>query len=486
MSAASGAPEARRARIEALATLPLFHKLRGRRALVAGAGQGAIWKVELLVAAGALVDVVAPAPSEEARDFVAALAPAATLHARRWTEADFADRALAIGDCADDDEAAAFARAARAAGALVNVVDKPAFCDVQFGSIVNRSPLVVGISTDGAAPVFGQALRTAVETLLPHGFKDWARAARDWRGAVAKLGLDFRGRRNVWERFAAMALARPERGPDAAERDAFLAAAGQDAAAPARGRVALVGAGPGDPELVTLKAARLLRSADVVLYDDLVDPRVVEMARREAERIHVGKRGRMPSVAQAAISGLLVELARAGKRVVRLKGGDPLVFGRAGEEIAALAKAGYGVEIVPGITAASGAAAALRVSLTHRDHARRLQFVTAHDRGGELPTDLDWRALVDPAATTVVYMGVRTLPALVGRLLAEGVAPDTPAAFVERATQTGERILRASLSELPALVAAAAPEGPCLTLYGRAIGEADVAAALSLSSMNEG
>ena len=468
------APKPHGARIEALATLPVFFKLRGARAAVAGGTDGAAWKAELLSAAGARVDIYAAEPGAAMRELTDSL-DGVMLHVRAWAPADLAGAAIAIADCADASEAQAFRAAAKAAGAPVNVIDKPEFCDFQFGAIVNRSPLVLGISTDGAAPVFGQALRARIETLLPHGFAGWAKAAQEWRPAVQALKLDFRARRSLWERFTDLALQAGGRAPGEADRQAILqgaADAAGPAAAPAAGSVALVGAGPGDPELLTLKAVRLLQSADVVLYDDLVSPHVVAMARREAERVAVGKRGYKPSCTQEEITGMLVALAKAGKRVVRLKGGDPMIFGRAGEEIAALAKAGVAVEIVPGVTAASGAAASLQVSLTHRDHARRLQLITAHARDGKLPADLDWRALCDPAATSIVYMGVKTLPALVERLLTEGLDPATPAAVVERATWPDERRFFAALAALPGVVAAAEPKGPCLVMIGAVLGEA--------------
>ena len=465
-------PQALASRMEALATLPLFFKLHGARCVVVGGSDGAAWKAELLAAAGARVDVYATAPAAVMAELGEHLPDSIILHGRAWLPADLAQAALAIGDCADAHEARAFQAAAKRAGVPVNVIDKPEFCDFQFGAIVNRSPLVVGISTDGAAPVFGQALRARIETLLPEGFRRWAQAAQDWRPFVQALKLDFRARRNVWEAFTRMALAAPGRAPDDSDRQALLEAARHGAAqAGKRGSVALVGAGPGDPELLTLKAVRLLQSADVVLYDDLVSPRVVDMARREAQRIAVGKRGYKPSCTQEEITGMLVQLAQAGKHVVRLKGGDPMIFGRAGEEIAALQRAGVPVEIVPGVTAASGAAAALQVSLTHRDHARRLQLITAHARDGKLPADLDWRALCDPAATSIVYMGVKTLPLLVARLLAEGIDPATPAAVVERATWADERRFFAPLAELPGVIARAAPKGPCLVMIGAVLGE---------------
>ena len=453
-----------------LATLPVFLKLEGRRVVISGGSEAATWKAELFAAAGALVEVYAIEPCEA----LAALAAAGEniqIKPRAVTPADLAGAAAFIADAVDDAQAAAFHAMARAAGVPVNVIDQPAWCDFQFGSIVERSPLVVAISTDGGAPVFGQMLRARIETLLPEGFRKWAQAAKDWRPRVTALNLDFRARRRVWELFARRAFTHPERAPDEADLEAMLAEAAHAGAPEARrGSVALVGAGPGDPELLTLKAVRALQSADVVLYDDLVLPGSVELARREAQRLNVGKRGYKPSCTQEDITTLLVTLAREGKRVVRLKGGDPMIFGRAGEEIAALKAAGVDVEVIPGVTAASAAAASLQVSLTERAVARRLQFITAHARDGKLPEDLDWRALADDGATTAVYMGLKTLPPLVARLLAEGLAPDTPAVIVERASWESERRIASALVDLPATAAASGLVGPCLVLIGRALG----------------
>ncbi|MCC0003120.1 MAG: uroporphyrinogen-III C-methyltransferase [Methylobacteriaceae bacterium] len=458
--------------IQPLASLPVFYKLAGRRAIVAGGSDGAGWKAELLASTAAQVEVYAPDPCERLER--SAAAGAVVLHRRAWSPADFAGARIAIADVADDMEAQAFRDAAHAAGVAVNIVDRPAFCDFQFGSIVNRSPLVVGISTDGAAPVFGQALRARIETLAPAGFTAWAKAARAWREDVAALDLPFRARRKFWEMFAIRAFERASVPPTDDDRRELIAAAASDEAVEAagRGRVVLVGAGPGDPELLTLKAVRALQSADVVLFDELVAPAILDMARREAERIDVGKRGYKPSRKQAEITALLVELAGQGRTIVRLKGGDPSIFGRATEEIEALEAAGVDVEIVPGVTAASGAAAALRASLTERDLARRVQFVTAHGRDGRLPEDLDWAALADPKATTAVYMGVRTMPALVDKLLEFGLPANTPAIVIERATCPDERIIAATLDSICEQTAKATPSGPCLLLFGAALSSA--------------
>ncbi len=455
-------------RLGVLSRLPVFYALEGKRALVAGGTTAAAWKAELLSAAGAQVDVFAPEP----RDDMLALAAAppggsVEIHRAAWKTEDFAGAAISVADCADDSEAAQFAAAARAAGVPVNVIDRPAFCDFSFGAIVNRSPLIIGISTDGAAPVFGQAIRARIETLIPKGFARWAEAARNWRPRVHALGLPFRGRRNFWERFTARAIAAPDVPPGEADLAALLTPAGD----PRAGSVILVGAGPGDPELLTLRAVRALQSADVILFDDLVSRDVLDFARREAKKMLVGKTGHAPSCKQDDINALMISLARAGRRVVRLKGGDPMIFGRADEEIAACRAAGIDVGVVPGITTAQGAASRLLVSLTHRAKVRRVQYITGHGRDGNVPADTDWASVADPAVTTVIYMPVKTLPELVTSAVQAGLDPRMPAVAIERATRTDERIIAATIAELPARLAAEPPTGPVVVMIGRVLAE---------------
>jgi uroporphyrin-III C-methyltransferase/precorrin-2 dehydrogenase/sirohydrochlorin ferrochelatase len=458
--------------MQGLASLPVFFDLAGRHTLLAGGSPASAWKAELLQATGARVDVVCASPSPEMRA-LATRAPAITLIERDWREADFEGAAIAIGDFAGKDEAAEFQAAARRARVPVNVVDKPEFSDFQFGTIIDRSPLVIAISTKGAAPVFALALRGRLEGLLPGTIKLWAEAAQTWRAKLKAAGLAPALRRRFWEFFVARAFGtRPPRGKD---YDEILALATACHAEAAQGSVALVGAGPGDPELITLKGLRVLQAADVVLFDDLVAPAVVEMARREAVKIAVGKRGYQLSCRQDDIIARLIAFAKEGKRVVRLKGGDPSIFGRANEEIAALEAAGIEVTIVPGVTAALGAAASLKLSLTERDRARRLQFVTAHAQNGRLPADLDWAALCDPTAATAVYMGVHTLPDLAKRLLEHGIDPRTPALLVESATWPNERRIYGTIATLAKQVEAADPSGPCLVLIGQVFGAAATA-----------
>jgi uroporphyrin-III C-methyltransferase / precorrin-2 dehydrogenase / sirohydrochlorin ferrochelatase len=450
-------------RIGPLSRLPAFFALGGKRAVIAGGGQAAAWKAELLSAAGAAVEVFTPQAGDDIRALVAEPpAGAIVIHERAWSASDLAGAAIAVAECDNDDEAARFAAAARGAGVPVNVIDRPAFCDFAFGAIVNRSPLVIGISTDGAAPVFGQAIRAKIEALIPSGFARWAEAARTWRPRVQALALSFRGRRSVWEKFAERAVAAPNSAPTESD---FAALMTQDPAS-APGSVILVGAGPGDPELLTLRAVRALQSADVILFDHLVSPEILDFARREAKKMLVGKTGHGPSCKQDDINALMVSLAKAGRRVVRLKGGDPMIFGRADEEITACRAAGIAVDVVPGVTTAQAAAARLKVSLTRRAEARRVQYITGHGRDGQLPHDIDWKSLADPAATTVVYMPVKTLPGLIAQACAAGLDPATPVVAVANATRADERTIAGRVADFPALLAAEAPSGPVIVMIG--------------------
>ncbi len=460
--------EASPPRMAALARLPLFVALEGRRALVAGGKAAAAWKAELLSAAGAAVEVFAPDPGEEMLA-VAAEPPRGpiVIHRRPWDSADFAGAAIAVGACEDEVQARRFAATARAAGVPVNVIDKPKFCDFSFGAIVNRSPLVIGISTDGAAPVFGQAIRSKLEALIPRGFARWAEAAQRWRADVQASGLTFNGRRRFWQLFTERAVRQPNAEPQSSDYDLLLDATRTEAEAAEKGSVTLVGAGPGDPELLTLRALRALQAADVILYDDLVAPEVLDFARREAKKMLVGKTGYGPSCKQSEINDLMVSLARAGRRVVRLKGGDPMIFGRAGEEIEACRKAGIAIEVVPGITAAQGAASRLGVSLTQRREARRVQYITGHGADGALPHDIDWQSLADPLATTIIYMPVKTLRELAVQAVAAGLDPATPAVAVSRATRPDEARIVSPIVALPDEIDAAGLPGPILVMIGR-------------------
>lgn len=470
--------EAKPARMGKLARLPVFFALEGKRALVAANGMGAAWKVELLAAAGAEVDVYAPKPGTDLLELAGdgVFGGRIQVHARNWCESDFVHAAIAVGTFKTDEESEVFARAARASGVPVNVIDKPAYCDFAFGSIVNRSPLVIGISTDGAAPVFGQAIRAKIEAMLPMGFAGWADAARRWRGMLQAAGeFSFAARRRFWQLFTARALTEPNRRPGEEDYASLLGELRGEGSSVEQGSVTLVGAGPGDPELLTLRAVRALQSADVILIDDLVSAGVLDFARREAKKMLVGKTGGGPACKQDEINGLMVSLAKKGKRVVRLKGGDPMIFGRAGEEIEACRAAGISVEVVPGVTAAQGAASRLQISLTHRKLARRLQYVTGHAANGKLPDDIDWRSIADRSSVTAIYMPSRTFAEFSARAEAAGLRAATPAIAIWNATRPDEKVLHSTLSELRGKIGAASPQrasdGPLLILLGEALAE---------------
>lgn len=487
MNASRTPSEARPPRMEALARLPVFYALEGKRTIVAGGSAAAAWKAELLSAAGAIVDVLCETPGEEMLA-LSQEAPrgAVYVHTRRWCPADIEACALAIGAFDTDEEGAAFASAARAVGVPVNVVDKPAHCDFSFGSIVNRSPMVIGISTDGAAPVFAQAIRAKLEAFLPRGFSLWTQAAQRWRRALKATDLPFEGRRRFWQHFTARALMHPDHEPQLEDYTALLDRTRDEGAAVSAGSVTLVGAGPGDPELLTLRAVRALQSADIILIDDLVSSEVLDFARREARKMLVGKTGYGPSCKQEEINMLMVGLAKSGKRVVRLKGGDPGIFGRAGEEVAACRAAKIPVEVVPGITAAQAAASRLSISLSHREHARRIQYITGHSKKGQLPSDLDWHSLADPHVTTAIYMPVRTLAEFVARATEAGLDPKTPAAVVVNATRANEQVVIETIATLPEAIARLDINGPAIVLVGHALAEGDVVAANGWSHPRHG
>ena len=346
-------------RMEPLARLPIFLALDGKRAVVAGDGPAVAWKAELLSAAGADVVVFAKCPCEELHA-LAAQPPrgAIMLQHRAWQAEDFCGAAVAVAGFDDDRDAQRFAEAARAAGVPVNVIDKPAHCDFSFGAIVNRSPLVIGISTDGAAPVFAQAIRGRLEAMIPRGFAGWAEAARRWRKAVQSSGLSFAARRRFWQAFARIALAHPDRAPAQSDFDSVLRQTKAEAMPAEAGSVTFVGAGPGDPELLTLRAVRALQAADVILIDDLVAPDILDFARREARKILVNP-GQSASGHADDVRTTMVALVKSGKRVVWLKHGDAAIFGGPGGEIAGCRAAGVAVEVVPGVAAAPSAEASI-------------------------------------------------------------------------------------------------------------------------------
>ena len=444
---------------------PIFLDLAGSRVLIAGCGEVAEAKLRLLAKTEARLELHAEAPTPE----LAALARSrgVTLIHRAPTSADLQGAALvyaAHGDPIADAEVAALARAT---GVLVNVVDDLEASDFITPALVDRDPVAVAIGTEGAAPVLARAIKAEMEERLPRHLGTLARAAKDFRAAAEALPAG-RARRDFWTQFhfetGPMTLEREGEGALGAALEGLLAR--HLVAAPAPGRVDLVSAGPGDPELLTLRARRLLDRADVVVHDRLVSPAILELARREALFIPVGKEGFGPSTPQPDINALIVEHARRGAHVVRLKGGDASIFGRLDEEIAALEAAGIDWAVTPGVTAASAAAAAIGASLTARARNSDVRLVTAHDLKGY--AEQDWRALARPGAVAAVYMGKRAARFLQGRLLMHGADPAMPVTLVENASLPAQRILATRLDRLPADLVQAATDGPVLMLIGLA------------------
>lgn len=436
---------ARPERIGELAVLPVFYKLRDKKVVLAGGSDAAAWKCELLIAAGAIVHLYACELDPEFDTLISDNPKQIIWYQRPWATDIFENSQIAIGDMTSDGAAKAFYCAAKAAGVPVNVIDMPEFCEFQFGSIVNRSPAIVSISTDGAAPILGQAIRRRIEMLLPVSLQGWANVAMSIRARVNDLLEPGKERRVFWEHFVDLAFSK---NVDPSSEALVLKNAKYMKASTETGKVTLVGAGPGDAELLTIKAMRALQSADVILFDDLVSTDVLELARREAKRMLVGKRGGRESCKQDDINEMMLKFAKSGKNVVRLKSGDPSVFGRAGEEICALEKHNIPVSIIPGITAASAMAAQLGISLTHRDHAQSVRFITGHSKQGKLPESVNWPAVADQTTTTIFYMGGRTASQIKTRLLEEGMSGDMPVVISSSVSRVNQQAWFGNLNEL--------------------------------------
>jgi len=445
--------------------LPLFHKLQGGRVLVVGGGEIALRKARLLADAGAALRVVAP----EVDGQLAALAREAggEVLVRGYQAADLVGCRLVIAATDDPELNAQVSTDAQARSLPVNVVDAPALCTVIFPAIVDRSPLVVAVSSGGDAPVLARLIRAKLEAWIPSAYGELAGLAARFRHTVKALYPDVNQRRGFWENVFQGPIAERQLAGQGAEAERLLQAMVDGAPVQQRGEVYLVGAGPGDPDLLTFRALRLMQQADVVLYDRLVAPAIIEMCRRDAERIYVGKRRADHAVPQDQINRLLVDLAKQGKRVLRLKGGDPFIFGRGGEEIEELAEQGIPFQVVPGITAASGCSAYGGIPLTHRDYAQSVRFVTGHLKDGT--SNLPWDDLVAPAQTLVFYMGLVGLPTICAELIRHGRAATTPAALVQQGTTRNQRVFTGTLADLPALVAQHEVHAPTLVIVGEVV-----------------
>ncbi|MFJ4259586.1 MULTISPECIES: siroheme synthase CysG [Pseudomonas] len=445
--------------------LPLFHKLQGGRVLVVGGGEIALRKARLLADAGGVLRVVAPDVDGQ----LAALARegGGEVLVRGYQAADLVGCRLVIAATDDPGLNAQVSADAQALSLPVNVVDAPALCTVIFPAIVDRSPLVIAVSSGGDAPVLARLIRAKLEAWIPSAYGELAGLAARFRHKVKSLYPDVNQRRGFWETVFQGPIAERQLAGQGAEAERLLQAMVDGAPVQQGGEVYLVGAGPGDPDLLTFRALRLMQQADVVLYDRLVAPAIIEMCRRDAERIYVGKRRADHAVPQDQINRLLVDLAQQGKRVLRLKGGDPFIFGRGGEEIEELAEHGIPFQVVPGITAASGCSAYGGIPLTHRDYAQSVRFVTGHLKDGT--SNLPWDDLVAPAQTLVFYMGLVGLPTICAELIRHGRAASTPAALVQQGTTRNQRVFTGTLADLPKLVAEHEVHAPTLVIVGEVV-----------------
>nr|NOY02708.1 uroporphyrinogen-III C-methyltransferase [Gammaproteobacteria bacterium] len=444
--------------------LPLFHKLQGGRVLVVGGGEIALRKARLLADAGSVLRVVAPDVDGQ----LAALARegGGEVLVRGYQAADLVGCRLVIAATDDPGLNAQVSADAQAVSLPVNVVDAPALCTVIFPAIVDRSPLVIAVSSGGDAPVLARLIRAKLEAWIPAAYGELAGLAARFRHKVKSLYPDVNQRRGFWETVFQGPIAERQLAGQGAEAERLLQAM-VEGAPQQGGEVYLVGAGPGDPDLLTFRALRLMQQADVVLYDRLVAPAIIDMCRRDAERIYVGKRRADHAVPQDQINRLLVDLAQQGKRVLRLKGGDPFIFGRGGEEIEELAEHGIPFQVVPGITAASGCSAYGGIPLTHRDHAQSVRFVTGHLKDGT--SNLPWNDLVAPSQTLVFYMGLVGLPTICAELIRHGRAASTPAALVQQGTTRNQRVFTGTLADLPELVAQHEVHAPTLVIVGEVV-----------------
>ncbi|MCK5874247.1 MAG: uroporphyrinogen-III C-methyltransferase [Alcanivoracaceae bacterium] len=447
--------------------LPVAWRLKEQLALVVGGGEIALRKARLLDRAGARLRVVAPEIEPELAQLVER--QGGELLRCNYHPSQLDGVVLAIGATDDQDVNRQLHGDAVARHLPVNVVDNPPLCTFIFPAIVDRDPLLISISSGGASPVLARWARSKIETLLPAGLGRLATLMGRYRKPLADKLPQVGARRLFWEGLLdGPLMERVLAGQDQqAETLLQQAVENADRETLSRGEVYLVGAGPGDPDLMTFRALRLLQKADVVLYDRLVGPGILELARRDAELVYVGKARNEHVVPQDEINSLLVRYAREGKKVCRLKGGDPFIFGRGGEELDSVVEAGIDFQVVPGVTAAAGCAAYAGIPLTHRDHAQSVRFVTGHRKDNSV--DLPWGNLITPGETLVFYMGLVSLADICRNLKAQGMRADMPAAVISRGTMPDQQVIIGSLSSLPDLVSAREVAAPSLVIIGSVV-----------------
>jgi uroporphyrin-III C-methyltransferase/precorrin-2 dehydrogenase/sirohydrochlorin ferrochelatase len=449
--------------------LPIFLDIRGKTVVVFGGGTLAARRAERALSAGGRVKVFAAELSEEFRPFLAH--ERLEVIARAPGAADLEGAILAYGATEDFEQDKRLRDLAHAAGVLANVADTMELCDFISPAILDRTPLVAAIASSGASPILARVIKAQLESAIPATFGDLSGFLGRFRDEVGERIAEGARRRRFWEDLIESAVAERVMAGDMAGAEAMLreklAAAEDTSGGLATGEVYLVGAGPGDPDLLTFRALRLMQRADVVLYDRLIGPRILNLVRRDAERIYVGKRANEHTMAQEEIGKLLARLALEGKRVLRLKGGDPFIFGRGGEEIEEIARHGIPFQVVPGVTSASGCAAYAGIPLTHRDHAQTCIFVTGHGKNGEV--DLNWRALIQPNQTVAVYMGLAMIGQLMSAFTANGMRPDMPAAIVDNGTRRAQRVVTGTVADIAAKAEAAGLKGPAIIIIGMVV-----------------
>jgi len=437
--------------------------------LVVGGGDIALRKIRLMRLAGAKITVIAPSLSD---DLASEFGDQIGHIAREFEDSDVANYRLITAATNDAAVNKRISELAQAANIPVNVVDQPELCSFITPSIIDRSPVLVAISTGGGAPVLARMLRAKLEAFIPASYGHLAQAMQKYREQVKKLFSAEKDRRRFWEQvtqgpIAEMFFSGRNKEAEQSLQEAIDNAGQADQQQNNVGEVWLIGAGPGDPDLLTFRALRLMQQADVVLHDRLVSDDILNLTRRDADRIYVGKRRSDHAVPQNQINQLLVDLAKQGKRVVRLKGGDPFIFGRGGEEIELLAQENIPFQIVPGITAASGCATYAGIPLTHRDHAQSCLFVTGHLKDGSV--DLDWKLLATPNQTVVVYMGLIGLPTICEKLIEHGVSPDMPIALVQQGTTQNQVVVTGTLASMPTQIKQQVITPPTLVIIGTVV-----------------
>jgi uroporphyrin-III C-methyltransferase/precorrin-2 dehydrogenase/sirohydrochlorin ferrochelatase len=446
--------------------LPIFINITNRLCVVIGGGDVATRKVSMLLKANAAVTLISPEICHELQ----ALADAKKIQCVQVTYSNHQLDGACLVIAATDDEAVnkAVSIDAKALGIPVNVVDAPDLCTFTMGSIIERSPVVIAISSEGNAPVLARYIRTKIETMLPAGYGRIAGIAGEFRDKVKAKFTTTQARRRFWEDVLQGPLVeRVLSGQEQSARALLQDLIDQENGTVNKGEVFLVGGGPGDPDLLTFRALRLMQQCDVCVYDKLVSPEVMELVRRDAELIYVGKSRDQHTLPQEEINVLLAKLALQGKRVLRLKGGDPFIFGRGGEEIETLMEYGIPFQVVPGITAANGVSSYAGIPLTHRDYSQACLFITGHLKDGSL--DLDWEAMARPRQTVVIYMGLVGLAQICEQLIKHGVSPDMPVAVVQQGTTQRQKVVTATLADLSEKVIEAGLKAPCLTIIGEVV-----------------